>query len=518
MLRRIRIVFSALFFAAVTLLFLDFTGAAAAWFGWAAKVQFLPALLGANLAVVAGLVLLTLLFGRIYCSVICPLGVLQDVFSHAAGRRKRNRFAYAPAMTAVRLGFLAAFFALAALGLLSVASLAAPYSAYGRIASVLFAPAWALGNNALTALSEAAGGYAFYPVEMRFGGIGIFLAAAATLAVVGILAWKGGRTYCNTGCPVGTVLGFFAKYSLFRPVIDASKCNSCGMCSRNCKSKCIDYKNHSIDYGRCVACFDCVGVCRNSAISYSPAIGGKRAFPKPRGSEKAAPPSGARAGFSAAENSKRAFSRKGRRGFFSALFLFAGGAAADAAEAMKVDGGLAPIRARRRPERAFKISPPGSEGIANIAGKCTACQLCVSACPSRVLVPSRSLSGFMQPEMTYENGYCSVECVECSKVCPAGAILPISPEEKASTQIGRAVWAASRCVVNTDAMQCDNCFRQCPTGAIQMVAKDPKDPKSLKIPTVDVARCIGCGACENLCPARPVAAICVEGNPSHSRI
>lgn len=77
---------------------------------------------------------------------------------------------------------------------------------------------------------------------------------------------------------------------------------------------------------------------------------------------------------------------------------------------------------------------------------------------------------------------------------------------------------ASRCIVNADGMQCDNCFRQCPTGAIQMVAKDPKDPKSLKIPTVDVARCIGCGACENLCPARPVAAICVEGNPSHNSI
>lgn len=517
MLRKIRIALAVLFFSAVTLLFLDFTGTAAEWFGWTAKIQFLPSLLAANFAVVAGLVFLTLLFGRIYCSVICPLGVLQDVFSHAAGRRKRNRFAYAPAMTLVRAGFLAAFIALAALGLLSVASLVAPYSAYGRIASNFLAPVWALGNNALAALSEAAGGYAFYPAEIWFKGAGVFLAAAATLAVVGVLAWKGGRTYCNTVCPVGTVLGFFAKYSLFKPVIDASKCNSCSLCSRNCKSKCIDYKNHSIDYSRCVACFDCVGVCRKSAISYSPAFA-KKAAAKHAEAERAARPEGARAEFSAAKKEPPAVFRKGRRGFFSTLFMLAGGAAADAAETMKVDGGLAPIRARRRPERAFKISPPGSGGIANIADKCTACQLCVSACPSRVLVPSRSLSGFMQPEMTYENGYCRIECVECSKVCPAGAILPISPEEKASTQIGRAVWTASRCIVNADGMQCDNCFRQCPTGAIQMVAKDPKDPKSLKIPTVDVARCIGCGACENLCPARPVAAICVEGNPSHNRI
>ena len=192
-------------------MFLDFTGTAAEWFGWTAKIQFLPSLLAANFAVVAGLVFLTLLFGRIYCSVICPLGVLQDVFSHAAGRRKRNRFAYAPAMTLVRAGFLAAFIALAALGLLSVASLVAPYSAYGRIASNFLAPVWALGNNALAALSEAAGGYAFYPAEIWFKGAGVFLAAAATLAVVGVLAWKGGRTYCNTVCPVGTVLGFFCE-------------------------------------------------------------------------------------------------------------------------------------------------------------------------------------------------------------------------------------------------------------------------------------------------------------------
>ncbi len=206
-------------------------------------------------------------------------------------------------------GVLAAFVALAALGLLSVASLVAPYSAYGRIASNFLAPVWALGNNALAALSEAAGGYAFYPVEIWFKGAGIFLAAAATLAVVGVLAWRGGRTYCNTVCPVGTVLGFFAKYSLFKPVIDASKCNSCSLCSRNCKSKCIDYKNHSIDYSRCVACFDCVGVCRKSAISYSPAFakkaGAKRAEP-----ERAARPEGARAKFSAAKKEPPALSRK----------------------------------------------------------------------------------------------------------------------------------------------------------------------------------------------------------------
>lgn len=237
----------------------------------------------------------------------------------------------------------------------------------------------------------------------------------------------------------------------------------------------------------------------------------KKGRRKTRGSGNGGASGGrARGIFHGEERTAGAF-KKGAQGIFLDAFYARGGSRRGRRRDDESGRGLAPIRARRRPERAFKISPPGSGGIANIADKCT-------ACPSRVLVPSRSLSGFMQPEMTYENGYCRIEYVECSKVCPAGAILPIFPEEKASTQIGRAVWTASRCIVNTDGMQCDNCFRQCPTGAIQMVAKDPKDPKSLKIPTVDVARCIGCGACENLCPARPVAAICVEGNPSHNSI
>lgn len=79
MLRKIRLTLAVLFFALITLLFLDFTGTLHTWFGWMAKIQFLPALLALNVGVVLALVILTLLLGRVYCSVICPLGVFQDV-------------------------------------------------------------------------------------------------------------------------------------------------------------------------------------------------------------------------------------------------------------------------------------------------------------------------------------------------------------------------------------------------------------------------------------------------------
>lgn len=506
-----RVFFAALFFCAVTLLFLDSCGITHAWLGWTAKIQFLPALFAANFAVVAALVLATLVFGRIYCSVICPLGVLQDIISNLSGRRKRNRFSYTPAKTPARIAFLAAFAILTALGAISVAALIAPYAAYGRIASNFLAPIWAFCNNALSFAADKLGSYAFYPTEVWFKGAGSLFLAAATLGVVGTLAWKNGRAYCNTVCPVGTILGLLAKYSLFKPAIETSKCISCGLCARNCKAKCIDSRNHKIDYSRCVDCFDCISSCRKSAISYS-ALHTRKSASSSAKNDTAKSPTRPKNAEKPAHPVPNA-----RRGFFATALLVASSAFANAAE-KTVDGGLTPIKKRKSPKREFPILPPGAQSAANFGEKCVACQLCVSACPSHVLAPSARLANFMQPEMNYERGYCAVDCVECSKVCPAGAIKPITAAEKSSIQIGRAIWHSERCIVNTDGMPCDNCFRQCPSGAIAMVLKDPKDAESKRIPVVDEARCIGCGACENLCPARPEAAICVEANTVHVSI
>lgn len=92
MLRKIRLTLAVLFFTAVTLLFLDFTGTLHAWLGWTAKIQFLPALLALNVGVEVFLVLLTLAFGRVYCSIICPLGVMQDIIAWVGKKQKKNRY------------------------------------------------------------------------------------------------------------------------------------------------------------------------------------------------------------------------------------------------------------------------------------------------------------------------------------------------------------------------------------------------------------------------------------------
>lgn len=493
MLRKIRIAAAALFFVLITLLFLDFTGTLHAWFDWMAKIQFLPALLALNVGVVVFLVILTLLFGRIYCSVICPLGVMQDLVSWASGKRKkhRNRFNYSPALTWLRWGMFVVFVALLLAGF---GSLLEPYSAYGRIASNLLAPVYAWGNNLLAYLAERMDSYAFYSVDVWMKGLPTFLIAIVTFVVLFILAWRSGRTYCNTICPVGTVLGALSRYSLFKPHFDTSKCNGCKLCARNCKASCIDPAAHKIDYSRCVACMDCLENCRQGAITYT--------LRRPKSS--------------AASGSSKPTTDAARRKFLGLAGVLAYSALR--AQEKKVDGGLAVIVDKKVPNRATPIVPPGARSLRHFNAHCTGCQLCVSVCPNQVLRPSGKLMTLMQPEMSFERGYCRPECARCAEVCPTDAIHLTSLAEKSSIQIGHAVWIPANCVVNTDGVTCNNCARHCPTGAIKMVHRDPDDPKSPRIPAVNEERCIGCGACENLCPARPFSAIYVEGHERHRTV
>ena len=202
MLRKIRIALAAVSITLVTLLFLDFSGTAHHWLGWMAKIQFLPALLALNLVVVAALVALTLVFGRVYCSVICPLGIMQDIFGRFGRMKRKYRYTYSPALTWLRVVMLAAMAAAIALGISAVVVLLAPYSAYGRIAQSLLAPVWAWINNLLAAGAERAGSYAFYSVDVWLRS-GLTLGVASfTLAALGWLSWRNGRTYCNTICPI----------------------------------------------------------------------------------------------------------------------------------------------------------------------------------------------------------------------------------------------------------------------------------------------------------------------------
>ena len=496
MLRKIRIILAGVFFTCITMLFLDFTGTLHTWLGWMAKIQFLPAVLALNFGVVAALVILTLLFGRVYCSVICPLGVMQDIISWIHGKTKKKnrfRFSYSPAKNILRYVVLALFIAGLLLGAHSIAILIAPYSAYGRIAGNLLAPLYQWANNFFAWIAERADSYAFYSTEVWLRSLPTFIIAAVTFVVIFILAWKNGRTWCNTICPVGTVLGFLSRFSFFAPAIDTDKCRNCGLCGKQCKAACINMKEHEIDLSRCVACMDCIDACKDGAIHYVRRKSSKNA---------------------AKTESRNETPDKGRRAFIASSAIAMTAAASTKAQ-IKGDGGLAPVSRSLKPERNTPVVPAGSKSLKNFTDHCTACQLCVSVCPNQVLRPSTSLDTLMMPEMGFERGYCRPECTLCSEICPAGAIKPVSRVEKSSIQVGIAVINLDNCIVNTDGVHCGNCSKHCPANAIRMVRKEPDSDNWLRIPTVNENRCIGCGACENVCPARPLAAIHIEGYETH---
>ena len=339
MLRKIRLILAVLFFIAVTALFLDFTGTIHAWLGWTAKVQFLPALLALNAGLIIALVLLTLLFGRVYCSVICPLGIFQDIVSWISGLRKKKqyRFSYSPEKKWLRYGVLGVFIIALVAGIGSFVALLAPYSSYGRIAANLFAPVYRLGNNLLAYFAERADSYAFYETEVWMKSLPTFIIAVITFVVLVILAWRNGRTYCNTICPVGTILGFFSRFSLLRPVLDAEKCKNCSLCSHRCKAACIDYKNHRIDYSRCVACMDCLEICKHDALHLQSRL--KNRNQHRDGSIKQV----------SADQIDNA-----RRSFLTATAVVATTAALKAQE-KKVDGGLAVIEDKKIPVRVVVV-------------------------------------------------------------------------------------------------------------------------------------------------------------------
>lgn len=505
MLKKLRVVMALIFWLCITILFCDLTGATHTWLGWMAKIQFLPAIMAVNVGVVVLWIVVTILIGRIYCSVICPLGVMQDGFVHLADsivrRTTKNKLGryhfWVPTWSKVlRIVCFVVFLVALLLGGGAIVQWLAPYSSYGRMVTSLVRPLVWQVNQWLADWAASQNSYAFYHVTWGGLNLSLVITAFVSIVVVMICSFFGGRFYCNNICPVGTMLGLLSRRSLLRIHIDADKCAKCGLCERKCKAMAIDAKNAYVDNSRCVDCFDCLSTCHKDAISFGLVKKGSESKDNTDASKNTT------------DTSRR---------IFLATAVAVTAAAKLKAEEKFVDGVLGEIEDKKRYERQTVICPPGSGSLKNLQQHCTGCQLCVTACPNGVLSPSTGLLHYLQPTMSYENGHCRPECHACSDVCPAGAIKPLGAthEEKmahkASLKIGRAVWIKDNCIPLTDGVKCGNCARHCPTGAISMIPSDPNDPKSPQIPSVNEERCIGCGACEHLCPSRPFSAIHVEG-------
>lgn len=243
LLRQIRILVSVLFFVLLT------ASIAVAWLSDSAlgellrTMQLVPAIISGATAWIVLWVVLTLTFGRAYCSSVCPLGTLQDL-SLSCRRMidKNTRFRYAPPMQKLRLGIAIAVGCCLLAGAIVAVQITDPYNIYAR---------------AVNAIAR--------PVAAGIGGLAISLIIIAAILAAG---WWRGRLVCNTLCPLGALLGFMSRTPIYRIDINTDLCTHCGRCEAVCKSQCINLQDHVVDLSRCVVCMDCVAVCPNSAITF----------------------------------------------------------------------------------------------------------------------------------------------------------------------------------------------------------------------------------------------------------
>ena len=561
MLRFLRIVAALVLFLGITLFFVDFAGFLPTQFSWLERIQFIPALKSHSWIIIGAILGVTFFFGRIYCSTVCPLGVLQDIISATAKRiHSKKKFGFKKPVPLIRFvvlvlfvtGYLALVVRLvapAAVGTCKrissyvswVSLLFDPYSIFGRIACNVFKPIYQGGNNLYWyicnqyGIKEVLGLPVYYvnAIPLSLAAVGV---ALGFLIFIGYLAWRNGRTYCNTICPVGAFLGLISRLAIFRVWIDKSKCGSCGLCAQRCKSSCIDPQGKIVDLSRCVDCFDCLSACRKDAIHYGICLGtGERPIPGIENSTKKTPSLKS----NIVKSAKDSDDFGSRREFFDVMIGVTGltvaaqalpSAAAEeekAAPAVAEEAASAPaakagvVPEGEDPEMFFTgktpyvrktpIAPPGAKSIGHLNAHCTACHLCVAKCPTSILKPATSeygMRGFMQPHLDFSRGFCNYDCTICGDVCPNHAIVPLTIEQKHKVQMGRVVFIEDNCVVKVKENSCGACSEHCPTQAVSMVPYK----NGLTIPHVNPDICVGCGGCESICPVRPFRAIYVEGN------
>lgn len=494
-LRTLRVILGGLFFLSVFLVFVDFRSLIPSKYTkLLLAFQFLPsAMKYYDLRTVASagfvaVLILTLFTGRTYCSFLCPLGIGQDIFSWIGGKfRKRfRRYGYKRPHTFLRYSILAVVLVVTMIWGIYMLTLLDPYSIFGRFMTFFMKPVIMAINNSLSNLLGKFDIYTLSHSPVAPFSLVMYTIPVAFFLLVGVMSFTKGRFYCNVICPVGTLLGLLSKVSILRIKIDESACTRCGRCSMRCKSSCIDFLKHDVDVSRCVGCFNCINNCQDDAISY---------------------------GLVRITRKEHKTDESRRAAIVAGLMLFFGISAITRAQDKK-----APVPKKLstvKEEKDFPVCPPGAVSISEFNKKCTACSLCINACPNGVLQPAYKeygLAGMMQPVMNYHKSFCTYKCTVCTEICPTYALKPLMLEAKQLTQLGKARFIKDNCIVKTEKTACGACSEACPTKAVYMVPFEG----NLLIPEVNTDICIGCGHCEFACPTHPYKAIYVNGNAIHA--
>jgi len=482
-LRLLRILFEVLIFGLITFSFFRFFPEKLKFIS--IKSQIVPLFISfffegffVSLFLVLLFLAITIIFGRIYCSFFCPLGGFQDILIRL--RKGGRKFVFHKPLNLLRITILVLVIISIISGSLYLLGYLDPYSFFGRIVNYLLKPLIVLLNNGSEIILRKSNIYWLRIMNLpTFNILSLFPFLLILTAII-YLSIKRGRLYCNSICPLGTLLGIFSTRSLYRIEIDEPNCTSCGICESVCKAECINSKEKFVDNSSCIRCFNCLNACPSSAIKYKSSIRRE----KPEGKKS------------------QSFSR---RNFIYSSF-----------GALIFSGINLFLRNKKSDSQKYipPPTPPGSISLDKYISKCTACYLCVNNCPTNVLQPSLfqyGLKGIFIPHMDFYSGYCSYECTKCLEVCPTDAIIPRAKEEKKKIQIGRVKFIKDLCVVYKNNTNCGACAEICPTAAVIMIPYKG----TLRIPATRPNFCIGCGACQNVCPAKPEKAIVVETNIVH---
>lgn len=489
-LRTFRIIVSSISFVVVSVFFLDITNQIPpSWSSVVFSVQFAPAVMktistiGYAFAGVLFITVLTILFGRVFCSHLCPLGTLQDIILWMKKKKYTHRaFPFQRTNYLVHYSITALIILSAISGSVVLLNLFEPFSSYGRMLSSLVRPLMIVGNNAVAQMLGSSNnlGMTILPL-LGFNVWNIAIPFILLVIIIGLTVWRG-RLFCNSLCPVGGILSLLSRISLFKITIQNHACIDCGLCERVCRAQCIDSEKKTIDFAACVGCFDCIGSCPTDGMGYEYQ---RRLLPSTK-------------------------EKQDRR-----IVLFSlSSAFVDSTGLKNIVGSSIPVVSGYDEAKTKPVVPPGGRSQEKYESYCTACHLCVRSCPTHVLQPSfleYGFAGILQPKMDYNVNYCNYDCIICGEVCPTGAIQKLEQKEKKLVQLGKVTFVKEDCIVEIKKKDCGACAEHCPTKAVKMVPYE----KKLLIPVIENDYCVGCGACEHACPTIPRKAIFVTPNSIH---
>ncbi|MGD9406288.1 MAG: 4Fe-4S binding protein [Anaerolineae bacterium] len=437
-----------------------------------------------GLVLASAVVVLTLLFGRVWCGWLCPLGSLLEWL----GPRKSSRKTLPEKLRSIKYLLLIAIVTAALLGNQTLLVLD-PITILNRTLATAVWPAlrYAIVTTEellyqvpalwgpLDAIHGAVVQPLFQDVQPVFG-IGLLMALLFSGLVA--LNWLATRFWCRYLCPLGGLLGLLSRLSLVRREV-SDDCLGCAVCSRQCPTGTIDPDDGYLsDPAECIVCYDCLTDCPSEGTGFRWQLPAWRL-------------------------ARQHDYDPSRRQLLGVLGISAAGVAL---------AGVEPITAR---QPATMIRPPGADMV-DFSALCVRCGACVRVCPTQGLQPSLFEGGvqnLLTPKLVPRLGYCSFACNACGQVCPTGAIPLLKLEEKRQAVMGLASVNRDRCLPWAYNIPCIVCEEACPVAdkaiRLEEVRAVGTTGESILIQRPRVLRelCIGCGICEFQCPMGGEAAI-----------